>query len=45
MLRLKKYIMIAVTGSVIFGCGAKTFVVDADKDSNLASLEKNIKKG
>ena len=35
--------MIAVTGSVIFGCGAKTFVVGADKDSNLASLEKNIK--
>ncbi len=40
MLRLKRYIMIAITGSVIFGCGARVANVDLEPKTTIANLEK-----
>jgi len=41
---IKKYLVVAVTGSVIFGCGAN-IVVDTSTDVSVATLEDNINKG
>jgi hypothetical protein len=44
MLRIKKYLLVLVTASVIFGCGAN-ISVDMSQDAFVAVLEKNLNKG
>ncbi len=41
---VKKYLVVAITGSVIFGCGAN-IVVDISQDVSVAALEDNLNKG
>ncbi len=41
---IKKYLVVVVTGSVIFGCGAN-IAVDIKPETSVVLLENNLNKG